>query len=188
VAILCNIARIMRDPEMVCKVCDFGSWDGILHPMNTPIEPELVPEAPPRAPDKLPIWELIALFFGDFITLIVFGILGQARHELLLTSSQGPVAAVVNTASPFMLSWLLIAIFAGTYRGSALYPFRRVVVTTLVAGIFAGPLGVVFWAIARRHWPVAIFYVVTTGISTIMLLVWRVLWSRVRRAWWPELP
>jgi hypothetical protein len=131
---------------------------------------------------------LFALFVGDFIALLLFGVWGQSRHELLLTSSQGPIAAVMNTAAPFMLSWLLIAIFARTYRGTALYPLRRVFLTTFVAGIFAGPLGVVFWAVARSHWPVAIFYVVTTGISTVMLVVWRVVWSRVRHAWWPELP
>ncbi len=156
--------------------------------MNTPIESELIPESPPRSPEWLPIWELITLFVGDLITLLLFGLWGQTRHELLLTSNQGPIAAVVNTAAPFMLGWLVIAIFVGTYRGTALYPLTRVLWKTLLAGALAGPLGVVFWALARDHWPVPIFYVVTTGISTAMLLLWRVLWSRLRRAWWPELP
>jgi hypothetical protein len=33
-----------------------------------------------------------------------------------------------------------------------------------------------------------VFMAVATVFSTLALLVWRVIWSRVRRWWWPELP
>jgi hypothetical protein len=144
-------------------------------------------EAPARSAEWLPGWELVALFLGDLITLLMFGVWGQASHDLL-RSSAAPFRAVVNTAAPFMLAWLIAAIPTGTYKGTALYPLTRVIWRTVLAGLLAGPLGVVFWALARDHWPAPIFYVVTTGISTSVLLAWRVLWSRLRRSWWPELP
>ena len=144
-------------------------------------------EAPPRSTEWLPPWELVALFIGDLITLILFGIWGESRHEILQTTTT-PLRAVVNTAAPFMLAWLIVAIFVGTYKGSALFPLPRVIWKTALAGLIAGPLGGVFWALAHSHWPDPIFYVVTTGISTSMLVIWRVLWSRLRRSWWPELP
>lgn len=142
---------------------------------------------PARSGDWLPRWELVALFLGDLITLILFGVWGEARHELLQTA-QGPVRAVINVAAPFMLAWLIVGAAVGTYRGTALYPLGRTVGRTLLAGLIAGPVGVAFWSLARGRWPVTVFFVVTTGISTAMLLVWRVAWSRIRRVWWPELP
>jgi hypothetical protein len=153
-------------------------------PQNTPPSSENVSA---RSAEWLPIWELVALFLGDLITLILFGVWGQSTHNLL-QSSTSPAAAVVNTAAPFMVSWLIVGIFIGTYKGTALYPLSRVIWKTALDGLLAGPLGVVFWALSRGHWPVSVFYVVTTGASTLLLLIWRVLWSRVRRAWWPELP
>jgi hypothetical protein len=141
----------------------------------------------PRSATRIPPWELFALFLGDTITLVVFGIWGQSAHNLL-TSTQSPARAVANTAAPFMLAWLIIGMFVGTYRATALYPLSRVVWKTALAGLIAGPLGGIFWALARGRWPDPIFYVVTTGITTLLLVIWRVLWSRLRRAWWPELP
>jgi hypothetical protein len=135
----------------------------------------------------LPAWEIVALFLGDVLTLVLFGIWGQSAHNLLQSSSS-PLRAVANTAVPFMLSWLVVGIFIGTYKATSLYPLSRVMWKTVLAGLLAGPLGVVFWALSRGRWPVPIFYVITTGLTTLMLLIWRVLWSRLRRAWWPELP
>jgi hypothetical protein len=138
----------------------------------------------------LPGWELVVLFLGDLLTLVLFGIWGQSAHDLLQSSSS-PVRAVVNTAAPFMLAWLIVGIFAGTYKATSLYPLSRVLWKTGLAGLLAGPLGGVLWALSRERSPLEVnpvFYLVTTGITTLVLLVWRVLWSRLRRAWWPELP
>jgi hypothetical protein len=138
----------------------------------------------------LPGWELVVLFLGDVLTLVLFGIWGQSAHDLLQSSSS-PVRAVVNTAAPFMLSWLIAGIFVGTYKATSLYPLSRVIWKTVLGGLLGGPLGVVFWALSRGRSPLdvdPIFYAITTGLTTLMLLIWRILWSRIRRAWWPELP
>lgn len=155
---------------------------------NQPGDPNNLPEAPARSTDWLPRWELFALFIGDLITLILFGIWGESTHGLL-TANQEPLRAVVNITAPFMLGWLTASALVGTYRGTGLYPLSRTIWKTALAGLLGGPLGVAFWSLSRGRLPNSwIFYVVTTGISASMLLVWRIIWSRVRRAWWPELP
>jgi hypothetical protein len=137
-------------------------------------------------PEWLPRWELIVLAIGDLIALVIFAIIGRASHEEL--STQAPLLAVLNTAAPFMLSWLLVGMVLGMYRGKALYPLTRVIWRTLLAGIVAAPLGVVFRALWLGTQVVWVFMAVATVFSTLALLVWRVIWSRVRRWWWPELP
>jgi hypothetical protein len=175
--------RARRDYPL--SVGDVQAIDAILTPMNDP--QNTTPEIPSRALEWLPAWELIALFLGDFITLILFGLWGQASHDLLSTSGS-PLRAAVNTATPFMIAWLIVGFVIGTYKATALYPLPRAIWKTALAGLLAGPLGGVFWALLRNHWPVPIFYVVTTATSAAVLMVWRVLWSRLRRLWWPELP
>jgi hypothetical protein len=142
--------------------------------------------APPRALVWLPGWELVMLFIGDFITLILFGVWGQMSHGMMRNATS-PIRGVVNDAAPFMLAWLIVAVVTGTYQAKALYPLPRVIWKTVLAGVIAGPLGGLMWALSRAHWPAPVFYGITTAITTSMLLVWRVFWSRLRRSWWPEL-
>ncbi len=137
-------------------------------------------------PDWLPRWELVALAVGDLIALVIFATVGGASHGLL--GGESPLIRVLNTAAPFMLAWLLVGMAIGVYRGTALYPVGRALGRTLAAGILAAPLGVVLralWLARPVSWT---FMLVATGASTLALLVWRVAWSRLRRAWWPELP
>lgn len=137
-------------------------------------------------PEWLPRWELFALAVGDLVALIVFAAVGGTSHGTLAAGS--PVLNVLNTAVPFMAAWLTVGMLLGLYRGRALYPLWRVVALTLLAGIIAGPLGVALRAAWLRR-PIAVtFVVVATAFSTLAMLIWRVLWSRIRRAWWPELP
>ncbi len=138
------------------------------------------------SPDWLPRWELAALAVGDLLALVIFAAIGGASHGTL--SGDAPLLRVLNTAAPFMLAWLLVGMVVGVYQGTALYPVGRVVGRTLVAGILAGPLGVVLralWLSVPVSWS---FMLVATGTSTLALLIWRVAWSRLRRVWWPELP
>ncbi len=143
--------------------------------------------SPATSADWLPRWELFVLFVGDLTTLLLFAVWGEARH-MLLQNSREPLRAVVNVAAPFMLAWLIVGAVVGTYRGTALFPLGRTIGKTLLAGLIAGSVGVAFWSLARGRWPAPAFFAVATGISTVMLLAWRMAWSRIRRAWWPELP
>ena len=149
-----------------------------------PLEQNLPPT--PRGPDWLPTWELVALALGDFLVLVIFAVVGRGSHSL--STGPGRIVAVLNTAAPFMLAWLLVGAAVGTYRGKALYPPARVLARTLLAALIAGPLGVVFRALWLGRPVMVNFVLVATAVCGALLVVWRFAWSRIRRLWWPELP
>ncbi len=144
-------------------------------------------ERPAASPERLPRWELVALFVGDLIVFLIFAALGRSSHGLDAGSGLS-LRGVLNTAIPFMTAWLLVGILAGTYRGIAFYPLLRVVGLTLLASLLTAPLG----AFLRATWlgrPVIwTFVLVSAAMITLMMLIWRVGWSRLRRLWWTELP
>lgn len=137
-------------------------------------------------PAWLPTWELTVLALGDLLALVAFAAIGRSSHDLL--QGQDALRGTLNTAAIFMLAWLLVGMALGMYRGTALYPLRRVIWRTLLAGLIAGPLAVLARALWLQRPVIWVFMLVATAASTLALLVWRVLWSRVRRQWWPELP
>jgi len=141
-------------------------------------------------PQWLPRWEVIALTAGDTIALITFAVVGRASHNL--TGEQGPFLAAINTAVPFVVAWIVVGGLVGSYRGTALYPLGRVATRTLITGVIAGPIGVILRSVAfgqDLEFPGAwTFFLMATIFSTLFVLIWRVVWSRVRLLWWTELP
>ena len=149
-------------------------------------EPTLSAESEALAnPNWLPTWELIALPVGDFITLLIFAAVGRASHDI---GGRSPFLALFDTAVPFMLAFLIVGMLVGLYRGKALYPVSRVLWKTALTGIIAGPVGVALRALWLNRAIAPTFVLVGTLSSTVMLILWRVAWSRLRRLWWPELP
>jgi len=148
-----------------------------------PAAPEI--ETPTTNPDWLPRWELVTLLAGDMIVLILFVLLGRASHSV---TGQGALMAFANTAAPFTLAWVLVGTVVGMYSGRALYPLGRVIWRTALAALLAAPLGVVMRAVWLARPVAPSFVVVATLVTLVMMLIWRVGWSRLRRLWWPELP
>lgn len=156
--------------------------------MSTPPDFSELQETPsavsPSNPDRLPTWEIVALGIGDLIALILFVIVGRESHQMDAAGFVG----TINAAMPFVTAWLMTAAVLGAFSGKALYPLLRVIGRTLLAGIVAGPIGVLLRAVLLGRMPTPMFFVVATGFTSLMLLAWRIVWSRVRRLWWPELP
>ena len=150
------------------------------HPTDPPAAPAFEP--PPSAnPDSLPRWELIALVVGDMLVLVLFVLLGRASHSV--QAGQGTLMAFANTAAPFMLAWVLVGAVVGIYSGRALYPLGRVVGRTALAVVFAAPLGVAMRALWLTRAVAPTFVLVATLTTLVMMLIWRVGWSRLRRLW-----
>lgn len=142
----------------------------------------------PASPDKLPLWEIITLLIVESLLFLLFAVIGRTSHSLI---SVGGIQAVINTAMPFIIAWIVVGIFTGAYRGQSFYPWPRALGIAALTALIAGPLGVVL----RQVWlqrdlnDIAIsFVLVATGVSTLLLSLWRLAWSRVRRWWWTELP
>jgi len=145
------------------------------------------PSAQPGAdPRLLPRWELIALVLGDLLVLIVFAALGRSNHGL--TAVDSSFRAVLNTAMPFVIAWIAGGLFTGAYQGQGLFPVGRTILRTLITAVIAGPLGTALraaWLEREISW---MFMLVATGTISLMMVIWRLGWSRLRRLWWPELP
>jgi hypothetical protein len=140
----------------------------------------------------LPLWEMVFLALADFIVLVIFAAIGQQTHAT--APQQGQALSAANIAVPFILPWLIVGGLTGTFSGRGLYPIRRVITRTLLTSLIAIPIGVVLRETARTlpyfigfqiSW---MFMGVATATCALMLLVWRLIWSRVRRLWWPEVP
>jgi hypothetical protein len=156
------------------------------------------PEEPrkPHPPEWLPTWEIIAVGVGDTIMLIIFAAVGRATHSV--ESSAGPVIGTINTAFPFIVAWLALGGILGAFSGKALYPIPRVIWRTLRVSVIAAVLGVLLrvalLAAPRQFYSFRwdqiqpSFMLVAAGVTSLLLLIWRIGWSRFRRLWWPELP
>lgn len=145
-------------------------------------------ERQPASPERLPLWEIIALLIVEGLLYVAFAALGRSSHSLM---GVGGFQAVLNTAMPFIIAWILVGMLTGAYRGRSFFPWYRALAIAALTALIAGPLGVVL----RQVWlgrdldDIAIsFVLVATGVSTLMLSLWRLAWSRIRRWWWPELP
>ena len=154
------------------------------------VEPELPP--PPRDPAILPLWEMVFLALADFIVFVVFAAIGQQTHTT--APEQGQALAAANIAVPFIIPWLVVGGLTGSFSGRGLYPMRRVITRTLLTSLIAIPIGVVLREAASTmpyfigfqiSW---MFMGVAVGTCAVMFVIWRLIWSRVRRLWWPEVP
>lgn len=146
----------------------------------------------PHSPEWLPTWEIFAVGLGDVVMLLIFAAIGRVQHDVV--SAEGPVVGTINTAFPFVVAWLALAAILGAFSGKAFYPIPRVIVRTLRASVLAAPLGVLLRAAAQAaptqfyafRWDSInpSFILVSILATSLLLLVWRVAWSRVRRLWW----
>ena len=141
---------------------------------------------PANNPEWLPRWEIFALGIGDFITIFLFAVIGRASHSM--GGGERPFMETLDTTLPFVMAWLVVGAVGGAFSGKAMFPIKRVLIRTLLPALIAAPLGVVLRALLLDRWPAPIFYAISTGTIMLMMLVWRVIWSRFRRLWWPELP
>lgn len=121
-------------------------------------------------------WPALAL--GDLISFLVIAALGRASHNMAL-----PVLAVLQTAAPFLLGWLIVAPFLGAYRADLVARPGRMAARTLGVWAVACALGLVLrsWWLQRDI--VVAFALVTLATNAVSLVGWRTLyaWRNSRR-------
>lgn len=117
----------------------------------------------PSTPFDRPILSLI-----DAAMLIVFAAVGKASHNTLDGSLD--LAAVAQTAGPFLVSWFAVAPFLGCFTPMATGDWKESAITTTKAWIVAIPLGCALRGILKGYIPPLPFVIVTL-IATWVLLV-----------------
>ncbi len=143
-------------------------------------------DQPHANPDMLPRWELFTVIGIEIVIYLVFAAVGRMSHTSGLS-----LRGVLNTAMPFIIAWGIVGMMTGAFTGKAFYPPRRTLLTATATAILTGPLGVVLRTIWQGEELADIqvsFIIVATSVTTFMIVVWRFLWSRIRRTWWTELP
>jgi hypothetical protein len=134
-------------------------------------------------PAWLPTWEIFVVGAGDVLALTVFAAIGRASH-----AADGSFLATMTTALFFVVGWVIAGAGTGHYRGLAMFPLGRVVVRTALTGIVATPIAIGLRAFSLGRAPDVTFFFVALVMSTLCVLAWRILWSRIRLWWWRELP
>jgi uncharacterized membrane protein YcaP (DUF421 family) len=107
---------------------------------------------------------------GDIVALIVFAAIGRQSHN-----ETNPIDAVIATALPFILGWLLVA-----WQGGMLVPqsLPRWIGRTLLLNVIGCGLGLALRSIwLQREIPLS-FAIVSFLATTLLLIIVRVLQYR----------
>jgi hypothetical protein len=103
--------------------------------------------------------------FGDVIALIVFAAIGRQSHN-----ESNPIDAIIATATPFIIGWVLVA-----WQGGLLVPqsLPRWILRTILFNVAGCGLGLVIRSIwLQREIPLS-FAIVSFVVTTSLLLLVR---------------
>ncbi len=105
----------------------------------------------------------------DIIALLLFAAIGRQNH-----AESNQFLAILSTALPFIVSWLIVSALAGLERPQA---FKRWIVYTLAWAPLSALIGLALRAIWLQRTIPLTFAVITICVTTFMLLIVRVLFS-----------
>lgn len=116
----------------------------------------------------------LILWIGDFITLVIFTLVGFATHDSL----DAGLTRMLATFVPLLAAWILVAAPVGVLRLEMARDFRQLW-RPAWAMLLAAP-----WAVILRGFllirPIApIFALVLSGSSVLAILIWRGLYCLI---------
>ncbi|MDX1437513.1 MAG: DUF3054 domain-containing protein [Anaerolineales bacterium] len=120
------------------------------------------------------VWVLLA---GDILTIGMVTLLGFARHGELLSSGLRPLTTFV----PYLVTWLLIAPFAGAYRLPEAVVSRQLW-RPVVAAMAAAPFAAMLRSLILNT-PVQPVFVLVLGLTGALgIFIWRLafFWLQTR--------
>lgn len=132
---------------------------------------------------KIDLKMISILAGGDILAFLLFVWIGRSSHALSIFD----VAAVVQTAAPFIIGWFIAAPGLGLFRAAVNASWRTLVPRLLIAWLLiGGPIALILrnLFLGRPLWSIIpSFVIVTMSITTLFLLIWRLgySWQRQRR-------
>lgn len=122
---------------------------------------------------------ILLLSGGDFLAFLLFVWIGRSSHALSLTD----IGAVLETAAPFVIGWFVVAPWFGLFGAEVSRSWRKLTPRLLVAWVvLGGPLALmlrnIFLGRPILGGTIPTFALVTMGVTTIFLLIWRLGYSR----------
>lgn len=119
--------------------------------------------------DRTPTTLLAAV--GDVVAIGLFVLVGELSHGV------DPLATpllVLDTLAPFVVGWVLVALFGGLYTADAWRSPRRVVTRTFPAWLVADGVAQLLRATSLFHGSAAFtFYLVSAVVGGSFLVGWR---------------
>jgi hypothetical protein len=105
--------------------------------------------------------------FSDITALVIFAAIGRQNHH-----ESNPITAVLATAAPFIIGWLIIAWPAGLLRPQPLWSW---ISRTMAWNVVGCGLSLVIRSIwLQREIPLS-FALVSLGVTTLLLIVARMI-------------
>ena len=108
---------------------------------------------------------------GDVVAFNIVTAIGLLSHGEL--TGLGRVAEIAQIATPFALSWLVVAPLLGAFRTDVVERPRQVLPRVALAWLIAVPIGLFLWSLVRQKSVQPAFAVVTFITNLIALLGWR---------------
>ncbi|MCC0563771.1 DUF3054 domain-containing protein [Brevibacillus borstelensis] len=109
------------------------------------------------------------LLAGDLAAFLLFTYYGKLAHGLPATAS-----GIMETLAPFLLAWILVALFFHPYRRRSLEKAGTQLLNVLLMWTIAAPIGLVIrtlWLGTPLTW---LFAAVAYFIMLAFLLGWRI--------------
>jgi hypothetical protein len=129
-----------------------------------------------RSPANL--WPLLV---GDLLVILSFVWVGRGSHSLALTD----LPAVLVTALPFAMAWLVVMPWFGIYRPEIAWQRSRLLPRLLggwlLAGLVAQLLRTLFLGRALATGIMPTFVLVSIGYIGLVVLLWR-----LATVWWVQ--
>ncbi len=111
---------------------------------------------------------ILLLLFGDLLVFFLFAFFGRVAHGLSLN-----FLSIATTASPFVLSWLILGSLFGIFKQQAYSSVKQAAKKTAATWLIVGLIALIIRSIIVGTGFVAAFYVITLVTILLLLLLWR---------------
>ena len=106
---------------------------------------------------------------ADIVALLLFAAIGRQSH-----AESNQLLAIVSTALPFIVSWLIVSALTGLERPQA---FKRWMIQTLAWAPLSALMGLALRSVWLERAIPLTFAIITICVTTFLLLVVRILFS-----------
>ena len=119
----------------------------------------------------------LLLYLGDVFFILLFALIGRQSHSM--STGIAAFAAIFNTASPFIIGWLVVAPWFGAYQPEAWQDVKSAILTVLKAIIPALIAGILLRYLFEGGFSPFVFYLVVGTSMLVLLVIWRLIYTIV---------
>ena len=111
---------------------------------------------------------------GDVSSFILFAIIGRSQHN----ENEG-ILDILVTAFPFLITWLIISPFLGTYSRQATSAISAIPLAVIPSVLISTIGGMCIRSLIKGYFPPIIFGVITLVTTSVLIMSWRALYVKL---------